>query len=238
VAGTGERFTAGKGRPIHRHRFPRPIALLLLIAPPLLLACRTEGLYRRLSEDYVPFDRVNARWVYKVAGEDTTTVEWTVKSRLAFEGRDASLIGSTRGDFYYAVAGDGLSEYVSRSVFAFGEEILLEARWRPRVERPLALGSRWEDVYTGEVVERGVTFGIESSLTGVVEAIETVFTPVDFFEECYRVDLDIRSRITMPTGEVEETSASVTEWYAPGVGMVKRVVDGTETWELTDFFVL
>jgi len=231
------RSAAGKGETILLHRLSKPIGLLLLIAP-ALFSCRADGLYHRLSEDYAPYDRLNARWSYRVSGADTTSVAWTVKSRLAFEGRDASLIESDGGDFYYAVGIGDLSEHVTRTVFAFGEDVVLESRWRPRLQRPLALGNRWEDVFRNEVIEQGVTFEIESTLTGVVEGIETVFTPVDFFEECYRVGLDIRSRITMPTGEVEETATAVTEWYAPGVGMVKRVVDGAETWELTDFFVL
>jgi hypothetical protein len=151
---------------------------------------------------------------------------------------DASLVESTEGDFYYALSLDALQEYVFQTVFSFGEDIVLESRWRPRLERPLNLGNRWEDAFSNDVVHQGVTFSIESSLTGTVEEIETVLTPVDFFEECYRVDLDVRSRITLPTGDVEEENVRLKEWYAPGIGMVKRVVEGGDTWELIDFFVL
>ncbi len=165
------------------------------------------------------------------------TVEWTVRAREEWQGREASLIESTEGDFYYAIDDQGLDEFVSNTVFAFGRDLPLEERWRPRIERPLVLGNRWEDHYTNQVVQQGVTYSIESNFVGIVEALETVFTPVDEFRESYRVSLDIDTRVVSPTGSVEEETIQMTEWYAPGVGMVKRVVEGGDTWELTDFFV-
>ena len=186
----------------------------------------------------MPYDQLNSNWVYRVTGEDTTTVEWTVVQREAFEGREAYRVESTGEDFYYAVDPGALYEFVSHTVFSFGQDLVLEERWRTRIERPLVLGNRWEDRFGNQVIQQGVTYSIESSLVGLVEAIETVLTPVDFFEETYRVGLDIRTRITQPTGEVVEENIHLTEWYAPGVGMVKRVVEGGDTWELSDYFVL
>ena len=204
----------------------------------LLLSCRSESLFNRLSEDYFPYDKINSKWVYRVSGEDTLTVEWTLKARETFNGREASLVESTERDFYYAIEPDALLEYVTHTVFSFGEDLVLEERWRPRVERPLNLGNRWEENFVNQAVHQGVTYSIESSLTGLVEDLETVFTPVDFFEECYRVSLDIRTKITYPDGRSEEQVSHMKEWYAPGVGMVKREIDGGDIWELTDFLVL
>jgi len=172
-----------------------------------------------------------------VTGQDTLTVEWTVEALEVYQGRRASRIESSQGDFYYSVDSDALLEFVSRSVFSFGEELILEARWRKRVEQPLNLGNRWEDTFSNRVVNQGVAYSIESGLSGVVEAIEDVLTPVDFFEECYRVRLDIHSTITHPSGDREEEELHLTEWYAPGVGMVKREVGGGERLELTDYRV-
>jgi len=204
----------------------------------LFLSCRSESLFTRLGADYLPYDKINSKWVFRVTGEDTLTVEWTVRSRGAFNGREASLVESTEGDFYYAVESDALLEFVTHTVFSFGEDLILENRWRPRLEAPLNLGNSWEETFVNQVVNQGLTYSIESSLTGLVEDIETVFTPVDFFDECYRVSLEIRTKTTLPAGKTEEQVTRMREWYAPGVGMIKREIDGGDTWELTDFQVL
>jgi hypothetical protein len=203
-----------------------------------LLSCRTESLFNRLGEDYLPYDNVNSSWEYRVAGEDTLTVEWKVKTKAIYNGREASLIESTEEDFYYSTGPDALYEFVSRTVFSLGEDLVLEERWRPRVEKPLNLGNRWEDDFNNQVIQQGITYSIESSLTGVVEEIETVSTPVDFFDECYRVSIVSTSTITFPSGITEEDVIRVQEWYAPGVGMVRREVEGGEVWELTNYLVL
>ncbi len=216
----------------------RKLTYLLFPLIPILLSCRTESLFNRLGEDYLPYDGVNSRWEYRVAGEDTLTVEWKVKTNVVYSGREASLIESTEGDFYYSAGPDALHEFVSRSVFSLGDNIVLEERWRPRVERPLNLGNRWEDDFSNQVVHQGVTYSIESSLTGVVEEIETMSTPVDFFDECYRISIITRSRITFPSGSTEEEEVRVLEWYAPGIGMIRREVEGGGVWELTDYLVL
>jgi len=204
----------------------------------VLLSCRTESLFNRLGEDYLPYDNVNSMWEFRVAGEDTLTVEWKVKSKVIYKGREASLIESTEGDFYYSAGQDALHEFVSRTIFSLGKTLVLEERWRPRVENPMNLGNRWEGDYTNQVVQQGITYSIESSLTGVVEEIETVSTPVDFFDECYRVSIVSSSTITFPSGSTEEDVIRVQEWYAPGVGMVRREVEGGEVWELTNYLVL
>ena len=71
-----------------------------------------------------------------------------------------------------------------------------------------------------------------------VEEIETVSTLVDFFDECYRISIVIRSTVTFPSGSTDEEVTRMLEWYAPGVGMVRREVEGGDVWELTDYLVL
>ena len=173
-----------------------------------------------------------------MTGDDTLTVEWTIAAREEVGGREASRIESSEGAFHYALEPDALLEYVTHTVFSFGQDLVLEERWRTRLERPLNVGNHWEDTFENEVVDRGVTYSIQSSIEGLVEGIEDVSTPVDFFEECYRVSFDIRTRTTLPAGTVEEDRTRMTEWYAPGVGMVKRAIEGGDTWELTDYQVL
>ncbi len=218
---------------------PKPHKFLILLpCICLLLSCRSESLFHRLSDDYLPYDNINSRWVYRVTGQDTLTVEWTVTAREAVGGREAFRIESTEGDFHYALESDALLEFVTHTVLSFGEELVLEERWRTRLERPLNLGNRWEDTFENHLDDQGVTYSIQSSIEGMVEDIETVLTPVDFFEECYRVRLDIRSQITLPAGKVEEERTRMTEWYAPGVGMVRREIEDGDTWQLTDYQVL
>lgn len=173
-----------------------------------------------------------------MTGEDTLSVEWTITTREAVGGRVASRIESTQGDFHYALESDALLEFVRHTAISFGEEIVLEERWRTRLVRPLNVGNRWEDSFENSVIDQGVTYTIESSIEGVVEGIEDVLTPVDFFEQCYRVRLDTISRITLPAGKVEEERSRMTEWYAPGVGMIKREVEDGDSWILTDYQVL
>jgi len=220
-------------------RREHPISGIIFFVLPLvlLLSCRTESIFNRLGEDYLPYDGVNSVWEYQVTGEDTVTIAWTIAAREVVGGREASLLESTEGNFYYTTDRDALHEFVSHTVFSFGENLVLEERWRKRIVKPLNLGNRWEDAFSGQVVQQGVTYSIESSVVGVVEDIETVFTPVDFFDECYRVSIETYHKITLPTGGVDEETVRMKEWYAPGVGMVKREVEGGERWELTEFIV-
>jgi hypothetical protein len=225
-----------RNRTISHHRLHKLFFPLLGVC--LFLACRSESLFHRLSDDYLPYDNLNSKWVYRVTGQDTLTVEWTITVREAVGGRQASRIESTEGVFHYALESDALLEFVTHTVLSFSEELVLEERWRTRLERPLNLGNRWEETFENSVIDQGLTYSIESSIEGIVEDIETVLTPVDFFEECYRVSFEIRSRITLPAGKVEEERTRMTEWYAPGVGMVKREIEDGNSWELTDYQVL
>ena len=185
--------------------------ILSMLPLVLLLSCRTESIFNRLSENYLPYDSVNSVWKYNVMGQDTVTVEWDISAREVMGGREASLVESTEGNFYYSTDQAGLNEFVSQTVLSFGEEVVLEERWRQRVVKPLNLGNRWEDNFSNQVVHQGAAYTIESSLTGVVEDIETVFTPVDFFDECYRVRIDTYYKITLTTGGVDEETVHMPE---------------------------
>lgn len=211
--------------------------LPLLLAP---LACETGGLYHRLASDYAPYRGIGSEWVYQVADAsgDTSLVTWTVVASALLEGREARLIEDSGGGFSVARAEEGLFDRTRVAVAFSSREVVLENRWRLKLQFPLAVKARWEDAFQNAVVVEGLTFSIDERRSAIVEAVEEEATPAGLFGDAYRILFTEDQELVDPQEGTRSTLLEYREWYAPDVGLVRRVEEGGATWTLIDFVIV
>jgi len=211
------------------------VIILVLI---FFLACESQTFFERLVSEYTPYTNVGNSWEFVVAAEDTFDIHWLVTGHAILGGMNASIVQEGEDFLYFSREPDGLYEWMSTTRKFSDEVITLEERWRKRIELPLATGNRWTDLYQNEVDHQGLTYAITSKLEGEVVGIEPVLTQADYFENAFRVDLRIESRVVDPiSGETDELTI-INEWYAPDVGLVRRDISGAEQWILRNFQVI
>lgn len=210
--------------------------LLFLVV--LLVSCESHTFFERLASEYAPYENIGNRWEYVVTDQDTTIVEWLITRRTSMGGMSAAVVEASESTMYLAREEDGLYEWMITTRNFSDQVVVLEERWRRRIELPLATGNRWSDHFENEVQVLGLTYRIDSRLEGSVAGVEPVFTQADYFESAYAVDLVIVTRVTDPLAGVTTEETHLREWYAPDVGLVKREIGGAEEWVLRDFAVI
>lgn len=117
-----------------------------------------------------------------------------------------------------------LDKFHSEVIKVGGNEFLLGKFWIPYLKLPLFLGNKWEDKLVQSTIAYGDTITVVIQVEGRVELIEKISS----FDNCYKVQYTkIVVRKSKSFGEINDTTSSY-EWYAPNVGIVKRIVDGRE----------
>jgi hypothetical protein len=203
-----------------------------------LLSCESHTFFERLSSEYAPYENIGNRWEFVVTEEDTAIVEWLITERTSRGGMNAVAIEGGANTMYFAREEDGLYEWMVTTRNFSDQVVVLEERWRRRIELPFATGNRWVDHFENEVQVTGLTYRIDTRLEGSVAAVEPVFTQADYFDSAYPVDIVIVTTINDPLlGETREES-HLREWYAPDIGLVRREVRGAEEWVLRDYSVI
>jgi len=192
-----------------------------------------DPLVYRIGSDYIPMDAVGNTWSYGLSGGGERLV--SVAGSSVILRRSCMKVQINFQDEYWFKCEDYFDEYV-KTTYLFNEEFVLEERWARRLALPLILGNTWADEFEsttmvyGEPVRRSVT------LDGKVVAIRDVSVPAGRFEQCYVVRLEQVGEIGTPYGDGSIDSTFVEEYYAPDVGLVKRVDLLTHEEEvLTDY---
>lgn len=227
-------------------------ALALLLAA-LLVACDSLP-----SPEYFPL-KPGLRWDYALH-EKNRLVDQV--SMLSLRNRDAV----TRDGQRYArrIASDGNEYWLSHGdtmLLRVGQRTAIDFQPRmdasPRTIMPLppALKQAWSVETRPYILERAEPFRerfsqddskrIELRMT-VAALDDVVEVPAGRFERCLRIEgtgvLNVLADARIGASEVPVTH---TEWYAPGVGLVKlvriesldttQIVGGSVTMELVDF---
>jgi hypothetical protein len=203
----------------------------------LLPACESRTFFERLASDYAPYTNVGNTWDFVVQAEDTSDLSWDTNRRTVLGGLQAVEIQQGEELLYFSRQDDGLYEWVETTRTFSDEIIVLEARWRKRLELPPATGNTWVDSYENETTFAGLPYRIESTLEGTITGIESVQTQADFFQEAIAVEIRILTTVSDPIGGETTEEILLREWYAPDVGMVRREVQNGEEWILRGFTV-
>lgn len=180
------------------------------------------------------FPAVPGKWWYystltKVLDEERR--QRLFVANVAFDGR--TLLQRRQGgwDHLYAIGKDGIAHqsYVNRQ--AGGREAReVNALLLPQ---PAELGASWRYDSRLRLIESR-TFAAEDRLgmrylpvaleARIAEVDATIEVPAGRFRGCVKVEASGRTLVPADRGNLEvEVAVTQTEWYAPGVGLVKSV---------------
>lgn len=206
--------------------------LLLVIA-----GCgNRQPLFYHLSQDYMPLGNPGTTWTYALTVGRNSAGNYSVLMdvdtvfglRNAFQVEQGAQIG------YWYRDDQEFDEYLDESVFVNEGEVVVEERWWTHLKLPLIKGSTWSDSYQNQVIAYGQPIYRQSTSRGQVIGTETVSVPLGTYAEAYKVQIYRATSTTSALFPAKGDTVNVTEWYAPNVGLVKRV-KGDSTWVLTAY---
>jgi hypothetical protein len=203
-------------------RFGIPLfCILAFSALALFLAgCKlNDGVLRRSAADYFPL-RTGSEWRYDLGG--TTSLVQVRGDSLAYNYPVTVVLRDYEEEYWLESQGD-VSRFVNTVVNRGGTDYPLEQRFRRFYVLPFVLGNSWSDDFDDTVDVLGDTIHYRHKIDGKVAAIAPVTVPAGSFADCYEVDLN---ELVVMNDSVTNTSTQ--EWYAPGVGLVKRIQGSSE----------
>ena len=204
--------------------------------PVLLLCCvAIAGCSRAPApDDYFPLGpglswRYQLTRVFKSRTAQATFSEVNLGS-VEFDGRQTTLRRTGEDNHYYVERrADGIYRVAKRNV----AEIAPHKDKSPRMilPQPLRVGATWSNPSQPYALRRiqpyedSLTHGVHFDMTyQLVADDDTVEVPAGRFEHCLRVEgsaqLSLYSDARLG---YQEIPIKTTEWYAPGVGLVKLV---------------
>lgn len=186
------------------------------------------------AESYFPLQS-GLRWTYRV-----TTTRGSEQQETHFEQYNAepeSIDGvfhtariTDQGTRYYVRETDeGIYRAAKRTLVALYPQVDNLPHWI--LKRPLRIGNAWSNPSHPYVLRRlhpyedNLASGINFKMAYQIKAMnDSVNVPAGLFHNCIRVDGDAQLSIYADarTG-YQDIEISTTEWYAPGVGLVKLV---------------
>ena len=194
----------------------------------LLAGCKLDdGVLRRSGADYFPL-RAGSEWRYDLGG--TTSLVQVRGDSLAYNYPVTVVLRDYEEEYWLKSQGD-VSRFVSSVVNRGGTDYPLEQRFRRFYVLPFMLGNTWTDDFDDTVSVLGEPIHYRHKIEGKVAAVMPVTVPAGNFAECYEVD---RNELLV----IDDSVATITtqEWFAPGVGLVKRVQGASEE-QLTEFSI-
>ena len=191
----------------------------------LLAGCGDMTFFRAKS-DYFPLVP-GSRWTYDVGGN--TSIDSVVGDSSVADRACVVLLRDYSPE-YWSRQLTALRQYTRLVANRGGEDYVLEERYRLVYALPFVEGTTWDESFRDTVVLVGTdTVLVKDSVSGRVAAIEDVETPAGTFIQCYKVETHRDFE-----GAEQSFTTDCTEWFAPGVGLVKRVA-GTEAKVLTEY---
>jgi hypothetical protein len=207
--------------------------LLLLV----ITGCgNRQPLFYHLSQDYMPVGNPGTTWTYalSVGGADAGNFPVLVDTVTVVGLRDAFQVEQGARTGYWYRDDREFAEYLDESVFVNEGDVVVEQRWWTHLKLPLLKGSTWSDSYQNQVTAYGQPIYRQSASRGQVLGTETVSVPLGTYAEAYKVQIYRATSTTSALFAPKGDTVNMTEWYAPNVGLVKRV-KGDSTWALTAY---
>jgi hypothetical protein len=194
-----------------------------------------DPLVYRIASNYMPVNQVGNTWTYELPGSGESLV--TIIAEDAILGRDCLRVQIDFEDSYWYRDEDQFDVYV-RTVYLYNEEHVIEERWARHLVLPLVLGSKWTEEYEETTLVYGQSVTRKVLTEGKVTSIQNVTVPAGGFEQCYVVRLEIIGETETPYGNGWVDSTFVEEYYAPDIGLVRRVDLLTQEVEVLESFTL
>jgi len=196
----------------------------ILLLALLIASCGDNHIVQRAAEDYFPL-RADYSWRY-ASENDTVIVEVEpIDTILQVECFPVSYNGAVQ---YLTKSDNAVSKYVRKIYDYAGDDYTVIEDFVVRIELPLINGNSYEYNLTDSIYVAGQWIKAEYRITAAV---------VDFaydsdYGDTYEINLLTVESMLTPDTSIVDTS-EYTEYYAPGVGMI-RFVDGTSEYYLIE----
>ncbi|MCX7785467.1 MAG: hypothetical protein N2201_04480 [candidate division WOR-3 bacterium] len=123
---------------------------------------------------------------------------------------------------YWTKNGSEVKRLIIRKVNYGGVDYILQQSWLLEYKLPFVLGNSWSDVFADTVIILGDTFRIRQTISRKVWEISDVTVPAGTFGQVYKIEF----HSTFTLNNYQEHYFGY-EWFAPGVGLIKRVYADT-----------
>lgn len=186
--------------------------------------CADNHIVQRAAEDYFPL-RADYSWRY--ANEnDTVLVEVEpTDTILQVECFPVSYNGVVQ---YLTKSDDAVSKYIRKIYNYAGNDHTIIEDFVVRIELPLISGNSYEYYLADSIYVVGQWIKAEYRISAAV----VDFTYDSDYGDVYEINLLTIESVLTPDTSIVDTS-EYTEYYAPGVGMI-RFVDGTSEYHLIE----
>jgi len=201
-----------------------PIVFALLVS----ISCHNQDwILYRASSDYFPL-RNGDWWKYETQNI-TKLVE--VQGDTFVNNQPCIHLFNAYEDEYWTDDNGNMRKLNLRTVNYGGTDYVLENEWLLQYKLPFVLGSLWSDVFTDTVVILGDSYRLKHNIIRKVVQIEDLNIPAGTFFQAYKIEYNETFTFN---DSIENYSGF--EWFAPGVGLIKKVINNSETI-LTDYSV-
>ena len=184
-----------------------------------------NGILRRAAKEYFPLP-IGAEWTYRYPDLSTSKIQ--VRGDSVAYNYPCLVVEQDFQKQYWIKSEGELRKFVDTVINIGGTDYPLEQRFRRYYVLPFVLGDTWAEEFRDAVPVMGETIAFEHRIRGKVVADTVIRVPAGEFAPCYEVD------ITETWINGDTTTDIIQEWYAPGVGLVKRIQGSVEE-ELQDY---
>ena len=160
-------------------------------------------------------------WEYDVQG--AIEVDSVVGETIAY-GVNCIHYLRNYGDEYWIKNDGEVKKLELRTINVGGTENTIEQTWLLQYRLPFILGSYWTETFSDTVVVLGDTYRISQTVSRSVKEINDISVNVGMFIQTYKIEyfetITINDSIEQHQGY---------EWFAPNVGLVKKIINGITT---------
>lgn len=182
--------------------------------------CDNENwIFLRASKDYFALQSGNT-WQYEIGGVVKIV---KVEHDTVINNISTRIVTIDFQNQYWQKNQSNIKKLSLRQVNYNGNDYTIEQAWLTQYQLPFILGNSWSDTFADTVDLFGDTYYIRETITRQITAIEDVNVPAGSFFETYRIDFIETCQIN---DSLEYYSGS--EWFAPGVGLIKRTANQTQ----------
>lgn len=185
----------------------------LLVLVIIFFGC--ENIVSRMSKDYFPL-KTTDKWEYEDTEGNLRVIEVTGDS-VVKEFPCKIVLNNFKPEFWYKDE-EKVKKFIVKTINIDGEDYTLEDEYRTYYLLPFIKNNIWEDSLKNIVEIYGDSITFTHKIEGEVLDIEDmVSVPAGDFYEVYK--LTVKETFTLNDSTWGDTSY---EWYAPGIGLIKR----------------
>ncbi len=194
--------------------------LIILFVCLCIISCNNnDWILFRASNNYFPLT-TGDRWTYETNGASELV---KVISDTNAYGISCSYLTRNFADEFWTKDNNEVKKLVLRTVNYGGTDYTIQQVWTVQYHLPFVLGNYWSNTYNDTTTVLGDTFYTSQTITRKVVAVEDINVPAGSFLQTYK--LEYIENVTI-NDSTEQYSGF--EWYAPGLGLVKKIVNNTE----------